>query len=86
MNAYIGLIYLKPPFHQGLFFSNQPDLDRIVPNQSFDLPNGCPESPPKAQLFYDPIESRLYQRIKSTFLPARESHVPIIRAGACFCS
>ena len=34
--------------------------------------------------FFYPIEFRLYLRIKSTFLPVRERHPPIIRAGLVF--
>ena len=43
---------VMPPFHQGLFFPIGPIWTRLSPiNQSFNLPDGRPESPPIAQLF-----------------------------------
>ena len=43
---------LMPPFHQGLFSPIGPIWTRLSPiNQSFNLPDGRPESPPIAQLF-----------------------------------
>ena len=40
-----------PPFHQGLFSFNRPDLDQIVPDQSFfDRPDCRPVSPPIAKV------------------------------------
>ena len=79
--TYVALI---PPFHQGLF---GPIWTRLSPiNQSFDLPDGRPESPPIAQLSLARLSSDYINESSRLFLPNRDSHVPIIRAGACFCS
>ena len=51
---------LNHHFTKDYFFSNWPDLDQILPDQSFDLPNGRPESPLIAELFFTRIESWLY--------------------------
>ena len=43
---------VMPPFHQGLFSPIGPIWTRLFPiNQSFNLSDGRPESPPIAQLF-----------------------------------
>ena len=64
------MAYLKPPFHQGLFFFPiGPIWTRLYPiNQSFYLLDGRPQSPPIAPLFLTRSSPDFINE-----LPARES-------------
>ena len=80
--SFLVFLSLIPPFHQGLF---GPIWTRLSPtNQSFNLPDGRPASPPIAQLSLTRLSPEFINESRRLFLPNRDSHVPIIRARLVF--